>query len=300
MKKQNVLIVINRLNSITRICGLPVPGAAEKLSKWHRLHGCLWLVLLTYLFQWCLQIKFSQHLYDLQEALIYGMLEFCMHLSVYLAVVAGIINAMFYKQNQLQKVSQKFAKLDKFLKSSAEMSYSDMVRLHAAAGIIFVFLALQYVFTTTVQHEYLNVYVILSYISYNLNLLLFLTICLTLHTFVELLRRRMEALKFQLQKCVDQRVKVSLIGGNIMYSNFPCYDVYSYARYYKIAFDIVGLLNSVYGIQMLILSFLNLMAIIYNMYVSTMKKTKINSYPEMYLLLIHMLHSLIYLVSEFA
>lgn len=226
------------------------------------------------------------------------MLEFSIHISVYIAVVTGIINTVFCNEKLFQQIAEKFRKIDKFLKSSAEISKKDLAHLKVEAVAIFVFVVSQYGFTTAVQYEYLNVHVIMSYISYNLNLSLFLVMCLTLHTFVLLLRRRMEALNFQLRKYMDEGFNVSVIDGSIICLNSSSRDVCAYAGCYKTVFEIVGLLNAVYGIQMMVLTFLNLMAIIYNMYVSTMKKTQINSYPEMYLLMIHMLHSLIYLVSE--
>lgn len=298
MVKQDAQIVINRLDSVTQIFGMPILETGAKFSKWYKLYVCFLLLLLTYLFQWCLQIKFAHKLYDIEEALLYALLEITIHVIVYLGNIITIVDATFHKVNVLKQVVHQIRKIDEFLKNHSEQSKKSLKYLYGEAACVVIYLTLQYGLTTAVYYIYLDFYVIESYISYNLNVVLLLTMCLTLHTFIELLKKRIEDLNIQLQKTLFNSFKAGSSSVNVIYLNIPCNDVHQYCKYYKMVFKVVELLNNLYGIQMLFISFLNLMAIIYNMYVSTMNKTTFTSYPEMYLLLIHILHSVIYLVSK--
>lgn len=261
-------------------------------SKWnvlYKFYGLCWIASLLYLFQWVTREKIYWGIYNSENLLIYAFLDLCTSASVYLANLSAIANAVFFKSQKYKIIVDNIAQMEVHLKTSANSYSLRKIKLQILSTLAFS-LGFTVVWTAVYQY-YLGFELSKLFLAYSLNVMMFLINWIVQNTIIGATASNLATVNERLAVALSNYTK-----GFKLVSQRSIPELQEYCGYYKTAFKAVGLLNSFYGSQMLIMAFLNCMVIIYNMYISTMDKMGIAAIPEAFLLMTSIYHTLIYLV----
>lgn len=278
-------------------CLLPLDFPTRLPQK---IYACCLLAVLIYLFQHHMRIKFE--FVFLVMPLLFSVLDVLSFGVPLLGVFVGIGCASFFKTESFLLLDEKMKGCDEFLGER----YGSTKKICVVLVLEFVFLVMLYVFyffvlsyMVDMQH---NVHLFAPHynFSYCLTVFLFLLSIFNIHAFIMLLSNLISGTNLKLTKNLNGALSFCHHKGLPRF--FPTINIHQFLIQYRTSFELIRLFNDYYGFQLLFITATNFIALVNNMYLSTLKvkNSPLAALPPHIIFFRHLISTSLYLVTASA